>query len=199
MKHINLYSANGKTTVALPTPKGKGRLEIPAEDTGYHMRYTFAVLNDLINLFRRAGICQSDYWDCVKSELGITSRTEIAETVWALLSAEMEACRQDPAAFDRLASRVKAHLAETATEDTPLEDATPLAFADPDESLSTCFVLRKDRRTSEESLVYIGEFSESVRDQAQADANESRCIVRLYKDGLPPEAFHPETRGTCPF
>ena len=199
MTHINLYSNNGKTTVLLPTAS-KGRVELPpATDIGYHRRATFAALNELTNAFRHAGICHSDYWDMVKAELGITSRSEIAESVWALLSAELNACRRDGAAFQRLAASVKQFRAENPPQEVPVvSDATPRVFADPDETLSTCFVIRKGRTDNTENLIYLGEFSEEVRQRTQKHANESRCICLLFHNGQNPQSFHPETNGCSP-
>ena len=195
---INLYSNNGKTSVLLPTSTKSGRFEPPAEDTGYHMRATFAALNDLINPFRHAGICQGDYWQMTKAELGVTSRTEIADRVWVLLSAELNAARREPEALEQLVLKVKAHLAETAASEPPPPDASSMLFAEPDEDLSTCFVIRKARAEGSEKLIYLGEFSEDVRERSQTHANESRCIVQLFHNGQTPETFHPETGGCCP-
>ena len=57
--------------------------------------------------------------------------------MWARLSATLNACRRDADMFDRLVAKVKAHTAKN----TPLKDAETVVFAEPDEALSTCFVI----------------------------------------------------------
>lgn len=207
MPQITLYGSNGQNTVEIPAPTGKGKpVERPAppppvtpEDTGHHRNATFKGLRDLINKFRHAGICESDYWDSVKSELGITRQKEIADPTWAVLAAEVNAARRDEQAFARLVERVQAFRRQNPPDETPAEDALPLLFAEPDEPLSTCFVLQKDRQTGKESLVFFGELTDDVRKRCQEEANETRCILRLYHDGQKPEVFYPETNGSVPF
>lgn len=195
--NINLFGSETSRSIELPDPKGN----TPAvkEDTEYNRRFAFACLNDwkLINRFRQAGLATNDYWEMVKSELGIESRSEIAPEVYAILAAELDNARNDAAAFQRLANRIHEYL-KTA-ERAPTEDSVPVAFAEPDEKLSTCFVLERDRRTGKDSLVFIGEYNESVRVLAQDTANTSRNSVRLYHDGAAAVVFNPETNGTCPF
>lgn len=202
MPHVSLFSPHGTREIAVsdrsvathPTPT-----DTPT-DTGHHRRATFAALNELINTFRHARICAGDYWDCVKSELGIESRKEIAEPTWALLSAELNAARREPKALESLVLKVRAYIDNTlSAANTPIEDSTPLAFADPSEPLLTCFVIRVDRQSSEEHLAYIGEYSPAVRERSQDHANKTRCIVRLYHNGEAPVVYHPQTQGTCPF
>ena len=203
MPHINLYGSNGKNTVEIPVPTRKGSVEIPTptpENLEYHKDATFAALHALRNDFRHAEICDSDFWDMKKAELGVTSQKEIAEPVWALLWAEVNTARNDKQAFQRLVLQVKAFRSEKPPVIPPADDSLSLLFAEPDEPQSTCFVMRRDRSTSEDTLSFIGEYSEDVRSRCQEEANETRCIVRLYHNGQKPEAFHPETNGNpCPF
>ena len=194
MPKVRLFGSNGQTTVDVPPPSGNGTVPIPPPaDTGdgRHRRAVFACLDDMQVLFDTAGISHLDYWNCIKSEFGIVSRSELSESEWARLSASLNACRRDPAMFNRLVAKVKAHTA-------PLTDASPVIFADPEDTISTCFVIRRDRITGTEKLIFIGEFSDEIRERCQQHADKTRCIVQLYHAGRKPEAFHP-TLKCSPF
>ena len=191
MIHVTLFGS-GQRTVEIPTPTGSGSIPIPTtEDASVHRKAVFACIDELLNRFRLAGVGHGDYWSMVKHQHGITSRKELTACQWAMLSANLNACRRDPAMFDQLVREVKAFKA-------PLTDATPVSFAEADEALSTCFVIRRGRTDSTETLVYLGEFTEDVRPRCQDHANTTKCIVQLFYDGQPPEPFYPTSEGRSP-
>ena len=184
---IQLFGSQGRTTVTLPIPSGKGSIPIPPDDNNRHSRAVFAALSDMEPRFDTAGISEADYLAMVRSEFSVASCSDLSESMWARLSATLNACRRDPAMFNRLVAKVKAHVAKQ----TPLTDATPVVFADPEETTSTCFVIRRDRVSGAEKVIFIGEMSEDVRERCQSHADKTRCIVQLYYAGRTPEIFYP--------
>lgn len=107
--------------------------------------------------------------------------------MWARLSATLNACRREPELFNRLVAKVKAHAAKQAK----VTDAAPVVFADPEDTLNTCFVIRRHRTTGEEKILFIGELSDDVRKRCQSHADKTRCIVFLYHGGQKPQPFYP--------
>lgn len=185
---VRLFGSSGQTTVTLPTPSGKGSILIPTEDTNLHTRAVFAALSDLETRFETAGITEADYLAMVRSEFSVASLSELSDSMWARLSATLNACCREPELFNRLVAKVKAHTAKQ----TPLTDATQVIFADPEDTFSdTCFVIRRDRKTGSEKVIFIGEVSDEVHQRCQAHADKTRCIVFLYHAGQKPQPFYP--------
>lgn len=190
MPHVRLFGSDAPRAVEIPPPSGKGTVPIPPEpptEDSRHRRAVFACLRDLEVHFETAGITDADYWTMVKSEFSIVSRSELSVSMWARLSATLNACRRDPQLFNRLVAKVKAHAAES----VPVEDASPIIFADPEDTIDTCFVIRRDRITGTEKVIFVGEFSDDVSHRCQAHADKTRCIVQLYHAGQTPEPFYP--------
>ena len=162
----------------------RGSISIPADDTNRHKRAVFAALSDMESRFEDAGITEADYLAMVRAEFSVASLSELSESMWARLSATLNACRRDPDMFNRLVAKVKAHI--------PVTDASPIIFADPEDTFSdTCFVIRRHRSTGEEKVLFIGELSDDVRKRCQSHADKSRCIVFLYHAGQKPQPFYP--------
>ena len=199
MPNVRLYGSSGRTTVNVPPPSGKGNplpIPPPAETDSRHRKAVFAALSDMETLFDTAGISTLDYWEMVKSEFGIVSRSELSEPMWARLSATLNACRRDPTLFNRLVAKVKAHREALKP---PLTDAAPVIFADPEDTITnTCFVIRRDRIDGTEKVVFVGEFTGEVRERCQAHADKTRCLVQFYHAGRKPETFYPTRAGCSP-
>ena len=188
MPRINLFGPNGKQVVDVPLPSGTGHIPIPLnDDHNIHSPAVFACLRDLETRFDAAGITEADYLAMERSEFSVASCSELSESMWARLSATLNACRREPDLFDRLVVKVKAHVASQ----MPLTDASTTIFAEPEEPTSTCFVIRRDRITSEEKVVFIGEFSDSIRERCQTFADNTRCIIFLFHAGQKPQPFYP--------
>ena len=188
---VRLFGSTGHKTVTLPVPSGKGSILIPPEDTNRHTRAFFACLRDLEPRFDAAGISEADYLVMVRSELEVASLSELSDSMWCRLGATLDAALRHPCIFDRLVSKVKAH---TAAKQPPLTDATPVIFADPEDTTTSCFVIRRDRTTGEETVVFIGELTDGIRDRCQDHADKTRCIVQLYHSGQKPQSFYPSTK-----
>lgn len=184
---VRLFGSSGQTTVAVSSPSGTGHIPIPPPNDNRHCRAVFACLSDLETHFETADITEADYLAMVRSEFSVPSLSELSESMWARLSATLNACRRDPTLFNRLVAKVKAHVAK----ETPLTDASTTVFAEPEEPTSTCFVIRRDRITGEEKVIFLGEISKDVRKRCQSHADETRCIVQLYHAGRTPETFYP--------
>ena len=191
---VKLYGSNGQTTVTLPHSSGKGSIPIPTETDSRHRKAVFAALSDLQQRFDTAGISEADYWSMIQFEFGVVSRSELSEPIWARLSAMLNACRRDTRLFSKLVTRVKAHI----ERQKPLTDAAPVVFAEPDDTIDTCFVIRRHRTSGEEKIVFLGDVSEDVRERCQAHADKTRCIVFLYHAGQKREPFYP-SNGRSPF
>ena len=189
---VKLFGSGNQKTVAVSSPSGTGHIPIPPPNNNRHCRAVFACLRDLETLFDTAGISEADYLSMVRAEFEVASCSELSESMWARLSATLNACRRDPAMFNRLVAKVKAYMPK------PLTDAAPVVFADPEDTVTTCFVIRHDRKTGEETVVFVGELSDDVRERCQAHADETRCIVQLYHDGQTPQPFYPTTTGYSP-
>lgn len=181
---VKLFGSSGETTVTLPVPSGKGSIPIPSDDTNRHTRAVFAALSDMQPRLEAAGISEADYLAMVRAEFSVASCSELSDSEWARLSATLNACRRDPDMFDRLVAKVKAHR-------VPVTDATPVVFADPEDTLDTCFVIRRHRTTGKEKVIFVGELSDDVRKRCQSHADKSRCIVFLYHAGEKSEPFYP--------
>ena len=116
MPRISLYGPNGGQVIDVPVPTQKGTITPPTPDPvkptdSVHCKAVYAALRDMQTLFDTAGITEADYWSMVRSDLEIVSRTELSVSMWARLSATLNACRRDPAMFNRLVAKVKAHTA----------------------------------------------------------------------------------------
>lgn len=199
MPNVQLYGAKGQTTVHVPTPSDRGTIPIPPPEDDLdpdsrHRKAVFAALSDMQTLFDTAGISTVDYWEMVKSEFGIVSRSELSEPMWARQSATLNACRRDLAMFNRLVAKVKSH---REAQETLLADASHIVFADPEDTLQTCFVIRRDRVTGVEKVLFIGEFTGDVPERCQNHADKTRCIVQLYHAGQKPQPFYPSREGGC--
>ena len=199
MPKVRLYGSNGQTTVDVPLPSGNGTIPIPPETSetdSRHRKAVFAALSDMETLFDTAGISTQDYWEMVRHDFSIVSRTELSIHEWGRLSATLNCCRRDAAMFNRLVAHVKA---VKAAETAQVEDAAPVLFAEPEDTITTCFVMRLSRQDGIEKLVFLGEFTSETRERCQAHADKSRCIVRLYHAGQKPEPFYPSRNGRSPF
>lgn len=187
MPHIpvQLHGSNGTTTVDLSNSQPT-RIPVP-EST--HREAVFAALRELRPRFKAEGLTTAHYWQLVRSELGIESRTEMSDAMWARLSATLNCCCREKEMFVRLVKQIKGCLQQ---QQTLLTDATPVLFADPEDTISTCFVLKTDA-SGKETLVYIGEFSEDVWERCQNYADKMQCLVNLFHNGMPPEPFHPRS------
>ena len=196
MPNVTLHGETGQRTLPVqpkpvPTVPSAGDNMDP---DGKHRKTVFARLRDLKPRFDAAGITFDDYWNCIKSDLEITSRSELTVPMWARLGATLCACQRDRAMFDNLVAKIKRY------RDAAKADATPIVFAEPDYlEFQTCFVMRLSRKDSTKKLVFIGEMSEKTRERCQQHADQTRCIVRLYHNGQPPEAFYPSRSGAAPF
>lgn len=128
MTRINLYGPKGSQQLNVQ-PRDLGH-SVPNSDAGrIHRDAVFACLRDMQTLFDTAGISESEYWSTIRSEFSIVSRTELSASMWARLSATLNACRRDPVLFNKLVAKVKAHKAKS----VPIEDASPIVFADPED------------------------------------------------------------------
>lgn len=186
MPNVQLSGSNRTRTVDIPDPRS---LDEPKLDTGngYHQRVTFAVLRDMETLFDTAGITEKQYWEMVKSEFNIVSRSQLLESEYARLSATLKACQKDPQLFNALVAKVKAH-----TTPVPVTDASHIVFAEPADTLTeTCFVLRKPRSKGTDKVVFVGEYTREINARCQTHADKTRCIVQLFYRGQPPEIFYP--------
>ena len=121
MPHVRLIGSDRTRTVLIPAPNGSIPTA-PEQETrnGYHQRTTFAVLRDMETLFDTAGISETQYWEMIKIEFNIVSRTELLESEYARIAATLKACQQDPVLFNALVAKVKAHV--------PVTDASPSHF-----------------------------------------------------------------------
>ena len=160
---------------------------------GKHRKTVFARLRDLKPRFDAAGITSGDYWNCIKADFEISSRSELTVPMWARLGATLGACQRDAAMFANLVAKIKRH------RDTAKADATPIVFTEPNEPLETCFVMRLSRKDGAEKIVFIGEMTQETRDRCQQHADKTRCIVRLYHNGQTPEVYYPSRSGASPF
>lgn len=201
MPHVKLFgNPHATRAVEIPSPSGKGSgVPIPPADSedpgdGRHRRAVFACLRELEVHFDTAGITEADYWEAIKKDFSISSRSALSDSEWARLSATLNACRRDPELFNRLVAKVKAHTAEA----VPVEDASPLIFADPEDTIDTCFVIRRDRTTGTEKVIFVGEFSDDVSHRCQEHADKTRCIVQLFHAGQKPQPFFPLREGCSP-
>lgn len=185
MPKVQLFAPQATRTVEIPVRRRKDRLPIPPSR---HREAVFACLREMHPRFDAAGITENDYWTMVKSEFGILSCSELKDSEWARLSATLNACRRDAELFNKLLAKVKAHTAEAVR----VQDATPVIFAAPEETIvDPCFVIRRDRVDATQKVVFIGEFSDNVRQRCQDHADKTRCIVELYHNGQKPETFYP--------
>ena len=190
---VQLYGRNGHSTVAVPHPRGISRPTPPPDNAdSRHRKAVFAALSDMQPLFDTAGISETDYWDCIKSEFGVASRAGLSAPMWARISATLNACRRDPKLFNKMVAKVKAHI----ERQKPI-DASPVIFADPEDTIDTCFVMRRHRTDSTDKLVYVGDLSKDIRERCQAHADKTRSIVFLYHAGQKREPFYP-SNGRSP-
>ena len=181
---VQLFGSSGQTTVTLPIPSGEGSIPIPPDNKNIHYRAVFACLRDLETRFETAGITEADYLKMLREDLEVESLSQLSDSMWARLSATLNACRRDTDMFDRLVAKVKAHA-------VPVQDASPFVFAEPEDTVDTCFVIRRHRTTGEEKILFIGELSDDVRERCQSHADKTRCIVFLYYAGQKPQPFYP--------
>ena len=125
MPNVQLSGSSRTRTVEIPDPMPVSE---PKQDTGngYHRRTTFAVLREMETLFDTAGISEKQYWEMVKSEFNIVSRSQLLESEYARLAATLKACQDDAQLFNALVAKVKAH-----TTTVPVDDAAHIVFADP--------------------------------------------------------------------
>lgn len=189
---ITEFTRTDGTVFVNPQPLDTGTIPNPDTETdSRHRKAVFAALSDMQTLFDTAGISDTDYWAMVKSEFEIVSRSELSESMWARLGATLNAARRHPEIFNRLVAKVKAHIAK---EKPPLTDAAPVIFAEPEDTTSTCFVIRRDRTDGTEKVIFVGDYSEEVRERCQNHADKTRCIVQLFHAGQTPVPFYP-TRG----
>lgn len=192
---VQLFGSGGHSTVAVPHPRGIGRPTPPPDNAdSRHRKAVFAALSDMQTLFDTAGISEADYWSMIQSEFEIGSRSELSAPMWARLGATLNAARRHPCIFNRLVAKVKAHVER---QKPPLIDASPVIFAEPEDAINTCFVMRRHRNDRADKLVYLGDFSEDVRQRCQAHADKTRCIVFLYHAGQKREPFYP-SNGRSP-
>lgn len=164
----------------------------PTASDGKNRKAVFAALGELEPRFDKVGITDADYWDMIKTEFSIVSRTELSDAMWARLSATLNACRRDPDLLNKLVAKVKAH---TAIVQIPVTDASPFVFAEPEDTVNSCFVIRRDRTDGTETVIFVGAFSDAVKERCQTHADTSRCIVQLYHAGNDPEPYYPSREG----
>ena len=189
MPNVQLSGSTRTRTVEIPDPMPVSEPKL-ATGNGYHQRVTFAVLRDLETLFDTAGITEKQYWEMVKSEFNIVSRSQLLESEYARLSATLKACQKDPQLFNALVAKVKFY--RDAQTPVPVTDASHVVFAEPADTLTeTCFVLRKHRTNGTDKVVFVGEYTREINARCQTHADKTRCIVQLYYRGQPPENFYP--------
>lgn len=182
---VDLYNSEGRLQVDIHpkafvppiAPELSGKLQ--------HQRAVFACLKDLTPRFEHAGITEDDYWQMIRSEFRM-ERSEFTEPYWARLSATLNACRRDVKLFRQLVKSIQRHIQHPV-------DATPVIFAEPDD-ISTCFVIRQNTDGTEK-VVYLGEFSEGVRERCAAYVKQTQCVISLHHNGQTPEVFRPRISG----
>ena len=113
MPRIRLFGSGPEKWIDVPLPPSqKGNKPPPHYDIpppGNNQRATFAALRELSQRFTNMGISKDNYWSMIKSELDIESRTEIHESTYAVLSAELNHAKRDQPAFQRMVKRIRNH------------------------------------------------------------------------------------------
>ena len=179
MPHVQLFGKGNPRAVEIPAASEPTSESQPDEGRRRHQEAVFACLRDLEVHFETAGISDRDYWEVVKRDFSIVSRSELSASEYARISATLNACRRDPSMFNRLVAKVKAHKVES----VPVEDASDIIFADPEDTIdASCFVIRRNKNGTEK-LIFVGVFSADIVSRCQAHADETRCIVFLFHDG----------------
>lgn len=70
-------------------------------------RQAFALVSQLKSRFNQRGISESDLWDAIKSDFGVSSRKQIGELGWTLLSARLQAAQRHSRLFDSFCRKIK--------------------------------------------------------------------------------------------
>ena len=70
-------------------------------------RHAFALASRLKYQFNQRGISAADFWNAIKLDLGVESRSEIDELGYVRLAARLEAAKRHGQMFDALCRKIK--------------------------------------------------------------------------------------------
>lgn len=76
---------------------------------GYARRMCFAFAKELMPRLNEHDISEADYWDYVKADFGVDSRSELTALQWIKISARLHSAKRHKVLFDELCEKVKTH------------------------------------------------------------------------------------------
>lgn len=135
------------------------------DNTGkrHAQRQTFAIVRALESRLQSAGLSVSALWEWVLNDHGISSRSDLTEKQWVVLSAKLFGAQRHSQLFESLCKYIR-------------------------KSVQTCRVYRSDLRTGKRTKVYDGVVPDDIVLRCQKHADASGCNVELHnadgKQGL---------------
>lgn len=86
------------------------KIQVRRHDDGAsipHRKATFAAVRKLQPALKKANIDEDTFWNWIKIEYNVESRTQMDPYQWATLSANLNACLRDPQIFHYLVRQIK--------------------------------------------------------------------------------------------
>ena len=76
---------------------------------GYARRMCFAFAKELMPRLNKQGISEADYWNYIKVEFGVDSRSELTAQQWIKISARLHSAKRHKILFNELCEKIKTH------------------------------------------------------------------------------------------
>ena len=126
-------------------------------------KQAFAIVRTLESRLQASGLSTDALWQWVLDKHGVSSRSDLTEEQWVVLSARLFAAQHNTHLFNVLCNTIR-------------------------QSVKICRVYRTDNDTGQHIKVYEGPFTDDIVLRCQKHADASGCMVDLHnadgQDGL---------------
>lgn len=85
-------------------------METNTEGRRQAQRHAFALASQLLPAFNQRGITEADFWESVKADNGVRSRSEIDELGYVRLAARLQAAQRHESIFDAFCEEILAEI-----------------------------------------------------------------------------------------
>lgn len=128
--------------------------------TRHAQNQAFAIIRSITPRLKASGLSPDALWQWVLDNHNVTSRSDLTEKQWVILSARLFAAQRNTQLFDHLCNTIR-------------------------QSVTTCRVYRSDIRTGKRTKVYDGIVTTDITQRCQKHADATGCDVELHNvDGI---------------